>query len=324
MDMIDVGTHAPVDKTTAAFLLVFADRAVDELARAREEIDALNVFPVPDGDTGTNVLLTFSSARDALAEAVRTKVATGALDDEAAYRAFARCALLGARGNSGVILAEMLGALAYRMAALQPTERRAVVIVEAMEAASRAADAAVGEPVEGTILTVAREACAAARAALEAGGRTDDVLTAAADTAVEALARTPEQLPRLREEGVVDAGGRAMTVILEAAVGMVTGRRPSGPQPHPRLHLPDLHSGGDLTEGGPAYEVMYLLETDHPDDSDDPAIADLRGALAPLGDSLVITGRAGLFHVHVHVDDVGAAIEAGIAAGRPHRIRVTH
>lgn len=307
-------TGRPVE---LAVLARFTDLATDALAAAREEVDALNVYPVPDGDTGTNMYLTLSAARDALHE----KAPEGR---EAALRAFARGALLGARGNSGVILAEMLGAVAARLARQAEGEPTAAAIAEALRQATEASYAAVGTPVEGTILTVCRAASEAALETVKSEATGGDVICAAAAAAREALARTPDQLPVLRDAGVVDAGGRGLSVILDAAETALTGRRPLpfAPTVHvPTIPLPRAHAlhEGDSTSG-PAHEVMYLL--DAPADS----VTDLRGALAALGDSLVVTGCDGLWnvHVHVHVDDVGAAIEAGIEAGRPHRIRVTH
>ena len=301
-------------------VLRFVDIATDALAEAREEIDALNVYPVPDGDTGTNMYLTVSAARDALREV------TGGdpdADRRTALAAFSRGALLGARGNSGVILSEMLGAIGRRIASARDDERNAVIMAEALQEASDASYAAVGTPVEGTILTVARAAAGAAVArAADPKARARDVFSSAAAAAREALAHTPEQLQVLQDAGVVDAGGRGLSVILDAAETVLTGRRPipvttpigqhTIPIPHTRL--PE----GDLTADGPAYEVMYLL------DAGDDRIPALRKTLAGLGDSLVVVGNEGLWNVHVHVDDVGAAIEAGIEAGRPHRVRVTH
>ncbi len=290
----------------------FVDEAVDALAEAREEIDALNVFPVPDGDTGTNMYLTMSAARDAFLDA-------GSAGIGPALAAFRRGALLGARGNSGVILSQLLGALVARIARATPGERNAVVMAEAMTEATDASYAAVGTPVEGTILTVARAASfAAVRRAGDERARARDVFSAAAEAAREALLHTPEQLEQLRAAGVVDAGGRGLSVILDAAETVLTGRRRiRGHRPLGQHAIP-VAAVGDLHEDGPAYEVMYLL------DAEDDAINPLRAALAPLGDSLVVVGGEGLWNVHVHVDDVGAAVEAGIVAGRPHRIRVTH
>jgi uncharacterized protein len=293
----------------------FVDVAVDALAVAREEIDALNVYPVPDSDTGTNMYLTMSAARDAIHQAVADDA-----DLPTALSAFRRGALLGARGNSGVILSQLLGALVGRMARAEDGDRNATVMAEAMAEASEAAYAAVGTPVEGTILTVARAASdAAVRRARDDRARARDVFAAAAEAAREALAHTPEQLEPLRAAGVVDAGGRGLSVVLDAAETVLTGRRPlPAPQPIGTHTIPVAAGGADLRPEGPAYEVMYLL------DAADDAVAGLRESLAPLGDSLVVVGGEGLWNVHIHVDDVGAAVEAGIAAGRPHRIRVTH
>jgi DAK2 domain fusion protein YloV len=301
-----------------ATVLSFIDIAVDALASAREEIDALNVYPVPDGDTGTNMYLTMAAARDAVRE--RTG-GTADADRATTLEAFTRGALLGARGNSGVILSEMLRAIIRRIAEAQPHERNGAVMVDALGRATEASYAAVGTPVEGTMLSVCRAAAEAARALLEEQPevRSRDVLTTSAAAAREALARTPEQLQALRDAGVVDAGGRGVVVILDAAETALTGRRPPPAEAGHRIPQPVVHQpGADLVDGGPAYEVMYLL------DAPDEAVAGLRATLAGLGDSLVVVGGDGLWNVHVHVDDVGAAIEAGIEAGRPHRVRVTH
>lgn len=295
----------------------FVDIATDALSSAREEIDALNVYPVPDGDTGTNMFLTVSAARDGLREAM---AADAAIELPEAMNVLARAALLGARGNSGVILSQMLRAFVRRLAAATVEDRRADVMASAMSAATDASYAAVGTPVEGTILTVARAASEAAlEAAKEPTARARTILSAAAGAARLALARTPEQLPVLAQAGVVDAGGRGLCVVLDAAETTATGRRPSPyAAPIGTHHIPVAVPTDDLTEDGPAYEVMYLL------DADDEAVTSLRAVLATLGDSLVVVGGDGLWNVHVHVDDVGAAVEAGITAGRPHRIRVTH
>lgn len=303
-----------------AVLARFADAAVARAAATREEVDALNVYPVPDGDTGTNVFLTLESARDALREA-----RDEAPDDlRGAMAAYARGALLGARGNSGVILSQLLGGLVRRLRHAGPDDRSAEVFADGMRRAADAAYAAVGEPQEGTILTVARAAAdAALEAAADPAARLGQVVHTATDAARAALARTPEQLPVLAQAGVVDAGGRALTLLLGTLETVLTGSAPdpglAGKVPQPKAHLTArAGAAGDLTAEGPAYEVMYLLS------AEDDAVALLRQELAPLGDSLVVVGGDGLWNVHVHVDDVGAAVEAGVRAGRPHRIRVTH
>ena len=297
-------------------LMHFADLATEALGDAREEIDALNVFPVRDGDTGTNMFLTMSAARDALQEATGGDPGS---DLAGGFTAFARGALLGARGNSGVILSQILGAFVQHLAHRKPGQRPGQLFAHALRQATEASYAAVGEPVEGTILSVARAASEAAlAAAVHPDRRLGEVISRAAAEAWRALARTPAQMPLLAAAGVVDAGGHGLCVILNAAETAVTGRRPLPGAPRTHRHIPVPIPTNDLVEGGPAYEVMYLL------DADNEAIPALRRALGQLGDSLVVVGGEGLWNVHVHVDDVGAAIEAGLAAGRPHRVRVTH
>jgi DAK2 domain fusion protein YloV len=305
------------DALDAAGVRRWADLGLAALGRHRGEIDALNVFPVPDGDTGTNMFLTFEAAVTALAEARALGESSGAAEaDEPVHRSVATLAhgaLLGARGNSGIILSQIVHGFADGLAAV---EREAGTHHQAVVAAfTRAADsayAAVADPREGTVLSVAR-AAADAVAGLGPGTSTGALLTAAADAATEALARTPDQLEILRRAGVVDAGGRGLVVILDSLVEAVTGeRRDPGPTAPP---VPlDVDA---FDEGGGAYEVMYLLE------GADPDAHTLRAVLADLGDSVVVVGGNGLWNVHVHTDDIGAAVEAGIVAGRPHRIRVT-
>jgi len=303
-------TSAPAE---ISLVRAWCDQAWQALGAAREEIDALNVYPVPDGDTGTNLYLTLEAARAALRDADPT-------DRAGALHALGRGALLGARGNSGVILSQLLRAGAETLLAARANgaDRPARVLADLLLAASEAGYAAVGTPVEGTILTVAREAAAAADSAASAGTLADTI-TAAAQAGRTALERTPELLPTLAAAGVVDAGGRGLCVLLDVAETLLTGiRRTTLPSRH--VPVPALAPGDPAEDEpvGPSAEVMFLL------DAGDEAIPRLRQTLAGLGDSLVVVGGDGLWNVHVHVDDVGAAIEAGIEAGRPHRIQVTH
>jgi len=300
---------------TPALLLVLSDGVVRALAEAREELDALNVFPVPDGDTGMNMFLTFDGAHTELMELLKAKPELTMPDAVTAYN---RSLLFAARGNSGVIMSQLFGAMVRRL--VEPTgERLPAALAAALTTATEAAYSAVGEPVEGTILTVARAASDAARVAAERSDATlVRVLRAAASAARDALDHTPEQLKVLRNAGVVDAGGRGLCVVLDAIETALTGKRPVESKATAKRPLPVPMPTDDLTEDGPAYEVMYLL------DAADDAIPALKQQLHPLGDSLVVVGGDGVWNVHVHVDDVGAAIEAGIEAGKPHRVRVTH
>src|SRR6185437_8538609 len=173
--------------------------------------------------------------------------------------------------------------------------------------------AAVAQPVEGTMLTVAREAAEAARAA--ASDSLTVVVQAAAQGARDALARTPSQLDVLSRAGVVDAGGRGLVVLLDVLDAVVAER--TAVLPESRLASPRLdpcEPDGGLS---PAYEVMYLIDTD------DARVPALRAALDEIGEAVVVSGGDGLWNVHVHTDDAPAAVELGAAAGRPHDVRVT-
>jgi fatty acid kinase len=288
--------------------------ALAALAEAREEIDALNVFPVPDGDTGTNMYLTLEAAIMAAAS-----VPVGAPVHRLA-EAFARGALLGARGNSGIIGAQLLRGWAETLA--EHALLNAASAVEGFRRADAQAWEAVNDPVEGTMLSVSR---AAAQAAEKAEQTLPAVVLAAAEAARRALALTPTQLPALARAGVVDAGGRGLVVLLDSLADLVTGASPRRPARNRRpASLPELMAFDEAEPraGGPAYEVMYLLETDP--DHEDKAVHRLREALVALGDSLVVVGGGGVWQVHLHTDDAGAAIEAAMEVGRPYRIRVTH
>ena len=294
--------------TTEAFSK-WSGACVDALGDARAEIDALNVFPVPDNDTGTNVYLTFVAGQDAIAQA-GPDASIGEF-----IKAYVDGLLMGAKGNSGVILSQLLRASFGEFVGGDTI--RGETVARGFQIATDAAYAAVGEPVEGTILSVARAASEGAAGAVAAGKGTRATYAAAAMAARAALAKTPEQMDRLKRAGVVDAGGRALVVVLDVTERALTGRfdlvskATRAPMPMPIV-------GDDLADGGPAYEVMYLLN------AADDAIPAMRQALGPLGDSLVVVGGDGLWNVHVHVDDEGAAIEAGITAGKPYRIAVTH
>jgi DAK2 domain fusion protein YloV len=315
----------PATTFDRSVLLRFADLVTEALASERERIDSLNVYPVPDSDTGTNLYLTLDAARDALRAEERAQPESAGDDTRlaAALAAFIRGALEGARGNSGVILSQLIGALLRRVARSGSDETVAQAFADGMRLAADAAYAAVGTPVEGTMLTVARVASESAlAAAADPNAFLGDVMTAAADGAREALRYTPEQLPVLAAAGVVDAGAYGLCVVLDAAVTALTGkRRAPDPSPIAQRGVGALPTG-DLTEDGPSYEVMYLLDANH--DFDEESARDLRVRLGELGDSVVVVGGEGLWNVHVHTDDVGAAVEAGLESGRPRRIRVTH
>ncbi|AXK33191.1 DAK2 domain-containing protein [Streptomyces armeniacus] len=330
--------------------------ALDALARGRAEIDTINVFPVADGDTGTNMYRTVEAAARALdglagdrTSAHRTTLVGATTGD--VLRAMSRGALLGACGNSGTILAQLLRGMAeaYGTAAAAQGQAEAELLRRALRRAADSAYEAVAHPVEGTMLTVAT---AAADAAERTDGDAAAVARAAYAGAGEALAATTGQLAVLARAGVVDAGGRGLVAVLgalyaalaaepgavrDAVPGAVrdveperephTVREPgaapapgpaTAPAPAPAAPADEAGPGGELAAHAPSFEVMYLL------DAEDDAVRGLRATLDALGDSLVVIGGDGLWNVHVHVDDAGAAVEAGVEAGRPHRIRVNH
>ncbi len=297
------------------------------LDAARAEIDALNVYPVPDGDTGTNLVLTMRAAAAAL-----TPAGTGPGGAATELAAMAAGALVGARGNSGVILSSLLRGLAEVFgpgcaaespgggAALSPGGG-AALLAAGLARAVELGYAAVAVPVEGTMLTVAR--AAAAGAADPAGTEPLAVAARAAAVAARAALRhTPEQLPVLARAGVVDAGGAGLCVLLDALAAVTAHGAPSARDgaghPTERAVVAGPGPAASFVADRPpyAYEVQYLL------DAEPAAVPALRAALAGLGDSLVISGTGHLWSVHVHVDDVGAAIEAGLTAGRPRQVSV--
>ncbi|MPY49466.1 DAK2 domain-containing protein [Streptomyces acidicola] len=313
--------------------------ALEALGRAREEIDAINVYPVADGDTGTNLYLTVESAVAAVEAVFAGHEAAGRGAGDRALkpalaevvRAMAHGALIGARGNSGTILAQLLRGMAQVLASdREAAHTDGPALRVALRHAADSAREAVAHPVEGTVLSVAD---AAADAATGAEGDCGSVARAAYEGARAALAATPGQLAVLERAGVVDAGGRGLVTVLAALVQTLTGEAPrhgtvplTAPAPVqaagtevPEPEAVHARAPGDACEvGGPAYEVIYLLE------ADDAAVARLKERLDALGESLVVVGGDGLWNVHVHVDDAGAAVEAGVEAGRPYRIRITH
>lgn len=287
----------------------WATACVQALTADREAIDRINVFPVPDGDTGSNLLYTMRAALDAL-------TSVDAVDGGTALAALAKGALAGARGNSGVILSQVLRGLAEALR--QDGTLTGPALKDGLRLADRLATAAVSDPAPGTVLTVMH---AAAEAAAAAGEGLDQVAFAASTAAAEALARTPSQLPALARAGVVDAGGRGLLVLLETLTAVVTGLPLplTGAAPSPvRRSRADLQAAREAGSAEYDYEVMYLL-----DSTDEARATGLRARLAELGDCVsVVSDGAGLWTVHVHCQDVGAAIEAGVEAGRPHRITV--
>jgi uncharacterized protein len=280
------------------------------LADRRDAIDDLNVFPVPDGDTGTNMSATVRAGLDALYAARREH-----RDVDELARAVIRGTVRGARGNSGVIISQVVRAVVEVVTGHDEVDAR--LYAAALGHARELAYEAVAEPVEGTILTVLGRAAEAARDAVQRGE--DLVGTSAASCAAtaDAVAHTRQQLTVLREAGVVDAGARGFEVLLAAVHGHLTGSAPDVVVDAPRelSTTPDTACHGSRNH---PYEVQYLLE------AVDAAAGPLRDDLEALGESVVVVAAGGLLNVHVHTDAVGAAIDAGLSHGRPSAIEVVH
>ena len=277
---------------------------VESLEQHRAEIDDINVFPVPDGDTGTNLALTMTAADEGLRAASAHTAA-------AALRALARAAVLGARGNSGVIMSQLMRGIADAANGCETVD--AVVLRTGLRMGADDAWSAVAEPVDGTILTVAR----AAADAVPRDASLGDLVRSAFWAAQDALAHTPDQLAALAEAGGVDAGGRGLVLVLAALARTVTGDAFAVASPRVARTWSVLHAARETGSGAFGYEVQYLL------DAADASVTRLRAALGEIGDSVAVVGTGeGVWNVHVHVNDVGAALEAGVEAGRPHRITV--
>ena len=291
------------------------------------------MYPVPDGDTGTNMALTVDAVVRELAEAE----ADGRQPDlDAVATSLSHGSLMGARGNSGVILSQALRGMAGAFrdagstdgpgASVGPAE-----LADALARASASAYAAVSNPVEGTILSVAKAASQGAARSLEAdpGAALAQVLETARADASEALAMTTSQLPALRAAGVVDAGGAGLLLLLDSFLHVVEGRPIEAPPAPPLTGAAAparLGARDDLTreehekDDEPTdlrYEVMFFLE------AADESIPAFRSVWASYGGSIVIVGGNGLYKCHIHTDEIGGAIEAAIEIGRPREIQVT-
>ena len=293
--------------TLSAADLARAVRTFEGLLRAQKEvINRLNVYPVPDGDTGTNMALTMASVAQRLADLPDT----APLSDVTS--AIATASLMGARGNSGVILSQMLRGLLSSFGAGEQVDVHA--LRSGLLQADVLARQAVSHPVEGTILSVARAAAEGA----QAGDSLADAVRAARDAAVAALAKTPEQLPVLRQAGVVDSGGTGLVLWFDALCHVVNGDplpvTPALGDPLPEMTAVTVEQAA-LAEL--RFEVMFLLE------GSDESIPHFRAAWEAIGDSIVIIGGDGLYNCHIHTDHIGEAIEAALEVGRPRDIRVS-
>ncbi|MGA9276402.1 DAK2 domain-containing protein, partial [Ilumatobacter sp.] len=291
-------------------------------------LNRLNVYPVPDGDTGTNMARTL--------DAVVAEMETADADDlDATCDAISHGSLMGARGNSGVILSQIMRGFASTMKSMTPDiDERGTRFADALQAASTGAYQAVLKPIEGTILTVVRESAEAARHASDEGGSLAEVVRAARSAGKQALDNTPEQLPVLKEAGVVDAGGAGFLLLLDSALYLVDGEPlPEAEEddgtggavaaafdtPTPeRSSVRKVGGADEVDVADQRYEVMYFL------DLADDRIEDFKQGWGAIGDSIVVVGGDGIWNCHVHTNDIGAAVEVALDLdGRPKQIRVS-
>jgi DAK2 domain fusion protein YloV len=283
-------------------------RATSVIGDSADALNAINVFPVPDADTGSNLKLTMTGISEAVPSLGRASL-------DSAVQA----AVLSAHGNSGAIVAEMFVSvcrmLEHDLSALQSMPRGRL-LATLLRSAAVAARRAVARPVPGTILTVADEAAGAAEeAAIRHPQDVLAVVQAAQHSAHDALARTPEQLGVLAAAGVVDAGGQAYVLLIDVLAEVL-----GGTQAQPLAAVPPRSAGGqfDGSTITSEYEVMYTLRGARPSDLDS-----LREQLSELGHSVVIVGDQAIAQVHVHLDAAGAAVEAALPLGELSQIRIT-
>ena len=305
----------------------------DLLADHREAINRLNVYPVPDGDTGTNMALTIKAVLADLERLGDAGSSPPAMAEVA--RAISHGSLMGARGNSGVILSQILRGLADGLSQVEAAGPG--VLAAALENANQLAWQAVQVPVEGTILSVSQALAEGATRAAGNGSDLEAVLRSARDAGATALAATTGQLEALTRANVVDAGGAGLLLLFDALLSVVVGRPPPRPEEQPwakdghraggsedgragssgEQDRPGPEEGGGGDEPGPRFEVMYLLE------APDATLPAFKEVWAGIGESIVVVGGDGLWKCHIHTDDIGAALEAALDVGRPREIQVT-
>ncbi|HVM30165.1 MAG TPA: DAK2 domain-containing protein [Candidatus Limnocylindrales bacterium] len=285
----------------AADLLGALRHATASLRAEIDEVNALNVFPVPDGDTGTNMLATMRSGLERAGDIpARDRTITTVVE------ALSQGALMGARGNSGVILSQLVRGMAAALRGRDRVDGSALAL--ALEQGWQAAVAAVAHPVEGTMLTVSGEAARAAQGKAAGGAGLRDVLAAAVDAASEAVRRTPGQLRVLADAGVVDAGGRGVELLLRGALGYLRGE-PIPTAPRDVLAFPSFAVDEEVGYG---YETVFLVQPRAAESLDPDAI---RERLDEMGESVLVAGDERVVKVHVHNERPDEVIAFGLSLG---------
>ncbi len=304
------------------FLVSVLKRYYRFLESFRDRIDRLNVFPVPDGDTGTNMFYTVRSAVEALSH-----VDFDSLVDVDANqaKAISKGALLGARGNSGVILSQVIASFATVFASDdRDSEVTSQDVATFLHTANERARSAVLRPVEGTILTVLRDVAKVAEALVDL-----DIslfVEKIFDESQRSLDDTPKYLEALARADVVDSGGAGFVLFVASMAYAISSTNFTWgidiafnfESKVPSTHLSSEFREEDLSEEGPRYEVMFILES-----NSEVLIDNFRELWASLGDSIVVVGQDDTYNCHIHTDEIGASIEAGIQSGQVSNIRVT-
>jgi DAK2 domain fusion protein YloV len=281
------------------------------LEKSAPDIDSLNVFPVPDGDTGTNMLLTMRSSMD---EAFRAPDSSAS----SIAQAVAKGALMGARGNSGVILSQIWHGFAQSLA--DKESFNGSNLADALLKASKVAYEGLSNPVEGTILTVVREASAAALQQVNSGNNgLKNVMEAAVDAAYEAVVNTPNLLPVLKEAGVVDAGGQGLYTILEGALHHIKGEVEQIQFRKPKIIVTNIHAV-NLSEMVVAEEVPYGYCTEFLLKGKELNPDKIRVKLGKKGQSLIVVGDESTVRVHIHTLDPGNIIHYATSLGTVHKV----
>ena len=283
-----------------------AHAALASLERSRDRIDDLNVYPVPDGDTGTNMTMTARAVVEELDE-------TNTDERLALVKQVTRAALMGARGNSGVILSQIVRGAAEPLGLNGDVDTQ--TLARSFRSASDAAYRAVRQPVEGTILSVIRELAEEAEQHTGTASTNADLLAAVVRRGEEAVARTPEQLAVLREAGVVDAGGAGLLELVRGLAAAVAGEElPAAPPPREELGVEAIHQ--ELSRY--RYCTTFMIE------GDDLDADTIEGELERLGDSLLVVGDREALKVHVHTDEPGRALAIGTTAGVIDRVEIAN
>jgi len=303
-----------VDSVDGQVLREMFAAATSWLEKSSTEIDALNVFPVPDGDTGTNMLLTMRSVME---EAYRAPDRSAS----AVSQAMAKGALMGARGNSGVILSQIVRGLAQGLA--DKESFAAVDLAHALQQAAETAYKGISNPVEGTILTVIKDAAAAAQAKASGdGGDLAAVMEATVTAAGESVANTPSLLQVLMDAGVVDAGGQGLYTIFEGAFRYLTGEAEELQFRKPQIIVSELTHGARVPQAIAADEVPYGYCTEFLLKGEKLIPDSIRKHLEKKGESLIVVGDDSAVRIHIHTLDPGNVLHYTTGLGTVHQVNI--